>query len=95
MEPPYAESPYAVFNTECRVEYCAEHYAERRAEPPYVEPPYIEPAFIHTASGFRVVSRLVRMARHKIVVKWGDILVGRYFGEANFGRWRFGKYGPP
>jgi hypothetical protein len=21
--------------------------------------------------------------------------MGRYFDEANFGRWRFGKYGPP
>jgi hypothetical protein len=26
------------------------------------------------------------MARHEIVVKWGDILMGRYFDEANFGR---------
>ena len=29
------------------------------------------------------------------VVKQGDILIGRYFDEANFGRWRFGTYGPP
>jgi len=30
------------------------------------------------------------MARHKIVVKWSDILMGRNFDEAKFGRWRFG-----
>ena len=55
----------------------------------------ISRASISRASGFRAVGRLVCMARHEIVVKWGDILVGRYFGEANFRRWRFGKYGPP
>jgi hypothetical protein len=35
------------------------------------------------------------MARHKIVVEWGDISMGRYFDEANFGRWRFGAFSPP
>jgi hypothetical protein len=35
------------------------------------------------------------MARHKIVVEWGDILMGQYFDEANFGRWRFGAFSPP
>jgi len=29
------------------------------------------------------------------VVERGDILMGQYFDEANFGRWRFGAYGPP
>ena len=97
-------SIYRVFNVEhCveyYVEYYTEYYIERHAKPLYIEllyikPLYTEPAFIHRAFGFRVVSRLVYIARHKIVVKWGDISMGQYFDEANFRRWRFSKYGLP